>query len=357
MARLQVLDSRRPRLTDVARLADVSESTVSRALSKPHMVNPETRARISQALSALGYATERRTRADPATRSGSVGVVLPTLDNEIFSRALQAMQTVLSEGGYQLLVASNDYNPVLETTVVRDLLAHGIDGLILVGADRAAETRDLISDARIPVVLTWCDDPCFASVVVDNALAGRLAAEHLIALGHRRFGVVSGTLRTNDRQRQRVAGVRTALADVGLTLEDWCVSEQMLTLSGGRAGCSALLSLSPPPTAIIGVIDLLAVGALIEAQARGLVMPGDLSVVGIDNLELAGHLTPALTTVHVPTQQIGEEAARQVLLRLRGEDAPRKLELATTLVVRHSSGPAPQPFDLPGRAVRAATSS
>lgn len=331
---------RKPRLADVARLAAVSPSTVSRALSRPDMVNEQTRDRIDQAISTLAYIPNEQARGLASGRSGRVGVIVPTLDNAIFSLALQAMQATLSEGGYRLLVASNDYSGSVEANVVRDLISHGVDGLILVGADRPQETWDAIADAGIPVVLTWCDDPRFDSVYVDNEWAGRLAARHLLELGHRRFGVVAGTLRMNDRQRKRVAGVRTALAEAGVTLEDWCVSEQPMTLTGGRAGCASLLSLAQPPSAIVGVIDILAVGVLIEAQSRGLTVPQELSVVGIDNLELAAHLTPALTTVHVPTAQIGTEAARRMVQRLRGDTVPSHLGLSVALVQRHSSGPA-----------------
>lgn len=150
--------------------------------------------------------------------------------------------------------------------------------------------------------------------------------------------MIAGTLRTNDRQRQRVAGIRAALADANIHLEEWRVSEQPLTLAGGRAGCSQLLSLGEMPNAIIGCIDMLAIGALIEAQGRELIIPRDLSVVGIDNLELGAHLSPALTTVHIPTFQIGEMAARQILARVHGEDVPQKVEFPVALVVRPSAG-------------------
>jgi len=277
-----------------------------------------------------------------ALREAGAGIaaIVPSLDNPIFSRALQSMQSVLAEAGRSLLVASSDYQPETEVAAIRVLLARGVEGLILVGAQRPPEAWALLETSGVAVVLTWCGDPRFDAVVVDNHAAGRLAAQHLLDLGHRRMGLVCGVMRSNDRQRARMEGVRDALAAQGLDLPDWRVVEQDFTLAGGRSGCSALLSLGEPPSAIICGIDHLAVGCLVEAQARGLNVPGELSIVGIDNLEMAAHLSPALTTVHVPTARIGGEAARLILARLAGATARQVTELSIELVVRQSSGPA-----------------
>jgi LacI family transcriptional regulator len=328
---------KRPRLADIAARAGVSLATASRTLSQPGIVSPDTRSRVRAAVAELGGAWP----GAGARAAGDAGVaaVVPTLDNAIFSRCLQAMQSTLAEAGRHLLVASSDHHPDTEATVIRGLLARGVDGLVLVGAQRPAEVWSLLEGAGVPVVLTWCADPRFDAVVVDNHAAGRVAAEHLLGLGHTRLGVVCGATRFNDRQRARLEGVREALAARGLDLPEWRVSEQEFTLAGGRGGCAALLSLAEPPTAIVCGIDQLAVGCLVEAQSRGLSVPGDLSVVGIDNLEMAAHLAPALTTVHIPTARIGSIAAQRVLERLAGEDAPRVTDLPIELVVRRSSGP------------------
>jgi LacI family transcriptional regulator len=245
----------------------------------------------------------------------------------------------LNPRGYQIVISNSGEDAVAEERQLELLAARGVDGLILVGAQRPSEAWDLLKGAGVPVVLTWCDDPRFDAVVVDNHEAGWLAAAHLISLGHTRLGAVCGAMRHNDRQRARIAGVRDALASQGLDLPDWRVVEQDFTLAGGRTGCAALLALAEPPTAIVCGIDQLAVGCLVEAQSRGIVVPGDLSVVGIDNLEMAAHLSPALTTVHVPTGRIGAAAARAVLKRLRGEACARLMELPIELVIRQSSSP------------------
>ncbi len=330
---------RRARLVDVARKAGVSPATVSRAMAQPELLTPDTLARVRRSAEELGYRPDAAARALASGRSMTIGAVMPTLDNAIFSRALQAMQTALAAHGYQLLVASHEYSAASEAEAARKLIARGVDGLMLVGAERAPETEALISDARAPTVLTWRTTADRAGVVVDNEQAGRLAARHLIGLGHRRIGMVTGGVQFNDRQRARLAGARACLAEAGLELPDWLVSQQPTTLAGGRAGCAALLALAEPPTAVIGGIDFLAIGCMIEAQARGLGVPGDISVVGIDDIDMSAHLAPPLTTVHIPTARIGEEAAAMLLRMIRDGEEAHVVTLPIELVVRRSSGP------------------
>lgn len=331
----------RPRLLDIAAAAGVSLATASRTLAQPEIVSPQTRERVRAAALRLGGPAALR---DPrVAQGGGIAAIVPTLDNAIFSRALQAMQATLTEAGHDLLVASCDYHPETELAVLRRLLARGVEGLILVGAQRPPEAWTLLETAGVPVVLTWCGDPRFDAVVVDNRAAGRLAASHLLDLGHTRFGVVCGATPHNDRQRQRLEGVREAVEARRLELPEWRVVEQEFTLAGGRSGCSALLSLAEPPTAIVCGIDQLAVGCLVEAQSRGIRVPGELSIVGIDNLEMAAHLAPALSTIHIPTARIGAAAADAVLRRLGGEASGRLLTLPIELVVRQSSGPPASP--------------
>lgn len=330
--------TRKPRLSDVARDAGVSPATVSRAISQPNLLADATLARVRLSARRLGYNPDAAARALASGRSMTIGAVMPTLDNAIFSRALQAMQLTLAEEGYQLLVASHDYNASAEADAVRTLLSRGVDGMMLVGAERAPETLALLQAAKVPLVLTWRSTPDIPSVTVGNERAGALVAQHLVELGHRRIGMVTGSLRFNDRQKARLKGAREHLETAGISLPPWLVCEQPTTLAGGRSGCAMLLELAEPPTAIIGGIDLIAIGCMIEAQARGLNVPGDLSVAGIDDLDMSAHLAPSLTTVHVPTAAIGVEAARKLVALLRGITSAMTLELPVELVVRRSTG-------------------
>lgn len=328
----------RPRLKHVAERAGVSAATVSRALSRPDLVNKETLAQVRRAAAALGYIPVGAARALVSGRSQIIGAIVPTLDHAIFARAIQAMQRTLDAAGYQLLVAAHEYSPASEAAAARAMFSRGVDALMLVGGERLDETWSLLTSAPIPVLMTWSFDARLPCIGFDNELAGRLAAEHLLSLGHRKFGVISGARRANDRARLRVEGVRAALQTQGLDLPEWRVSEQPFTLAGGRAGLTELLANADVPTAIIGGNDLLAAGALFEAQSRGLRVPQDLSLVGIDNLEIALHTNPALTTVHLPTGQLGEKAANYLLSKLQGHDQPERIMLPVELIVRGSTG-------------------
>ncbi len=332
--------SRRPRFAEVARLAGVSPATVSRALAQPGIVRASTRDRVRAAIEQLGYRANGLARALAIGQSRTVGFIVPTLDNAIFSRALQSMQTTLSGAGYHLLVASSDYSMTAETEAIRALLERGVDALVLVGAERTVEAEAILARAGVPVVITWVAHEQLDSIAIDNRRAGRLAAQHLIELGHRRIGVISLPLRHNDRQRQRVEGVRQALAEAGLALPDALIQERPTTIAGGRSGCAAMLQIVPAPTGIVCCVDYQAVGAVIEAQSRGLNVPDDISIVGIDNLELGEHLTPALTTVLIPTAMIGERAALRVIERSSSETTPRHELLPIELVVRRSTAAA-----------------
>lgn len=329
----------RTRLSDVARDAGVSPATVSRAISRPELLSEDTLARVRRAAERLGYRPDAAARALASGRSMTIGAVMPTLDNAIFSKALQGMQTSLAAAGYQLLIASHDYNPAAETEAIRTLLSRGVDGLILVGAERAPEASALLASADIPIVLTWRAPEGVPAVVVDNEYAGEVVTRHLLELGHRRIGVIMGALRFNDRQRARLEGVRRALESAGLALPPSLACEQPTTMAGGRMGCAKLLELAEPPTAIVCGIDLIAIGCMVEAQARGLSVPGDLSVAGIDDLDMSAHVAPSLTTVHVPTARIGSEAAEKLISILRHQKSELCLGLPLELIVRRSTGP------------------
>ena len=331
-------DRSRPTILDVAARAGVSPATVSRVLTRPNSVRQDKRERVSNAVLELGYVRDGAARALASGATRAVGAVVPTLDNAIFSRAIQALQTRLADAGYRLVVASHEYSSATEVAAVRSLLEHGVDALVLVGIDHAPDLWTLVHDAPVPLVLTWSLTEGYDCVGFDNRRAGRLAAEHLLALGHKRFGVISGVLNHNDRASARIAGVRDALADSKLMLPDWRISQQLFSLSGGRAGMSALFSLDAPPTAVIGGNDLLAAGALIEAQSRGLEIPKNISIVGIDNLELSEHLSPALTTVHLPTYELGRQTAELLLKRILHKGEPSAIELPIDIVVRRSTG-------------------
>lgn len=333
--------TRRPTLEDVARVAGVSTATVSRVLSKPDVVRAATRLQVMSAVRQLDYQPDASARALASGRTHTVGCVIPTLDHAIFARSTQALQTTLAGAGYQLLVASHDYDPATEFKVARVLQQRGVDALVLVGSDHAPGLWKALLAWDKPALLTWSCDPRLPSIGFDNKAAAWTATRHLIALGHRRIGVISGLTSHNDRARSRIEGVRLALKEAGLTLPEDRLTEQVFKLEGGRAGLRALMAARQPPTAVFCGNDLLATGALLEAQRMGLSVPRQLSICGIDNHELSEALDPGLTTINLPTQDLGRITANSVLSAIAGEPIAAQSLLPFELIVRGSTAAPP----------------
>jgi LacI family transcriptional regulator len=324
-------------IQDVARLAGVSTATVSRVLSKPDVVRNHTQEQVMAAVRQLDYQPVAAARALASGRTHTVGCVIPTLDHAIFARSTQAMQTTLAQAGYQLLVASHEYDPGTEFELVRALQHRGVDALVLVGTDHAPRLWEALSAWRKPTLLTWSCDPRLPSLGFDNAGAARMATEHLLGLGHRDIAVISGFSAHNDRARSRIEGVRQALTRLKLTLPPIRVTEQAFNLEGGRLGLRKLMSSRQPPTAIFCGNDLLAVGALLEAQRLNLKVPEHLSICGIDNLEISEAINPGLTTVSLPTQDLGRIAAQYMLSAISGDVIAAQSLLPFELVIRGST--------------------
>jgi LacI family transcriptional regulator len=328
---------RRSTLVDVARLAGVSRATAARGLTHPHLLKADTLSAVTSAVDSLGYVADATARALASGRSGMIGAVIPTLENAGFARAIHRLQTGLADGGMQLVVAAHEYDSETEAQAIRALLSRNIDALVLVGAERPAATWSLLRNGRIPVILTYTFHPDFDSIGFDNLRAGYLAARHLIDLGHRQLGFISGPLRGNDRMAQRIEGVAKALTDVGLDLSPSCISEQDFSLSGGKLGVQHLLELCPHLTGLVGGNDMIAAGAIHELQRRGIRVPQSVSVVGIEDMEIATFTTPPLTSVHLPTAEIGAATADHIAAMLRGDPVKRRTEFEVMLVARASS--------------------
>jgi LacI family transcriptional regulator len=330
-----------PTLDDVARAAGVSTATVSRCLNAPDRLRAETRVRVESAIAALGYTPHFGGRALASNRTDTVGVVIPTMENAIFARGVQAMEEALAAAGATLLIASSGYDPSRERRQVAAMLSRGVDGLILIGAARPEETYALIARRGAPCVLAWTLDPTAPHPCVgfDNRAAARSMAERVLAVGHRRIAMIAGLTRWNDRAAERVAGVRAALAAAGIAAP---VVEAAYTLDAGAAAFDALLDADPRLTAVICGNDVLAVGALRAARRRGLAAPGDVSVTGFDDIDLAEVAEPGLTTVRVPHGAMGAAAAAALLALRDGRSGPALSPFETRIVMRGSLA-APSP--------------
>lgn len=334
-------ERRKAKLDDVARAAGVSLATASRALSSPQLLKPATLVRVLNAARLLGYLPHGAARALASRRTHTIGAVIPTLDNAIFANSTQAMQRELGEHGYQLLLGSHEYDPERDFQVTRALLERGVDGLVLVGTDHSPALYQLLLGFGSPYVLTWSIDESghHHCVGFNNRAAAARVTQYLYDLGHRAFAVISGFTAHNDRARDRITGVREALIARGVTLDPRRVVETSFSVQSGREALRLVLQPEPRPTAVICGNDILAHGAMLEALALGIDVPGALSITGFDDMELAAQIPPGLTTIRIPTAEIGRRTAQHLLARLAGEKTDKRTELPVELVVRGSTAP------------------
>jgi LacI family transcriptional regulator len=331
------------KLSDVARLAKVSTATVSRALTLPHKVKPLTLSRVQQAVQTLGYVAHGAARALASRRTRTIGAVIPTLNNAIFANTIHALQKTLDEAGYMLLLASHEFDADTEVRATRALIERGIDGLVLLGTTHPPSVFQMIRAHHLPYVLTWALDesgrhPC---VGFNNRAAAIRLADYLLDLGHREFAMISGITAPNERAKERLDGVREAIAARGARLPAARIVEKPFTLSAGREGLREVMTGPQLPTAVICGNDVLAIGAMAECGALGMAVPQQVSITGFDDMEIASLMTPGLTTVHFPTTELGTYAAQHLLSRLAGKDVDPLRELPVELIVRGTTAPPP----------------
>jgi LacI family transcriptional regulator len=332
-----------PTLEDVAARARVSTATVSRTLNSPTLVSPATRERVMAAVEALGYAPNFGARVMAAKRTNTFGAIIPTMENAIFARGLQAFQEELGRNGITLLVASSSYDPALEEEQIRALVARGADALLLIGHDRTKAAYDLLDRRRIPYLAAWVHDPATPrlSIGFDNRAAMQALADKVLALGHRHLSTITAPRAQNDRARARFEGIGAAMRAQGLDAACLQVEEMAYSIENGAEAFRHLMARTPRPTAVLCGNDVFAAGALMAAREMGLSVPGDVSVTGFDDIELAGIVTPALTTVHVPHREMGRRAAQMLFALCAGNDPGPSVKLETTIACRASLGPPP----------------
>ena len=328
-------------LQDVAGKAGVSVASVSRVLNNSGRVSVKLQRRIEAAVADLGYVPHGAAQALASRRSKTIGAVIPTLENPNFAIGIEAFQRYLNNTGYMLLLASSNYDIAQEMLQVRTLVGRGVDGVMLVGHMHDNALYPFLDEKDIPFVNTWSLDPQQDTPAIgfDNKQAVIDLVNYLLDLGHRHFGVIAGLTTANDRAKARVDGVREALAERGLSLAQEMLIERPYKILDGQMALRELLKLSNPPTAVICGNDLLAFGAMLECNRQGKSIPGDISIAGFDDLDFAAHLSPSLTTVRVPADEIGAKAAEFLLSRILKEPVLPITEIGVNLVVRASTGP------------------
>lgn len=334
----------RTRLTDLAEQAGVSTATVSRVLNGKNGVSTQTRQAVLAALDLLGYERPEKLHTRSA---GLVGLVVPELTNPVFPAFAQVVESMLSEAGYTPLLCTQSPGGTTEDQYVEMLLEHSVAGIVFISGLHADTTagRDRYHRLRsrgLPIVLIngyaeGVDAPTISS---DDAASMDLAFRHLISLGHRRIGLAIGPERFVPTQRKVAAFADNLARHLGDDDAAQHIVTTLFTVEGGQAAAGELIASGH--TAIICGSDLMALGAIRAARARGLDVPADISVVGYDDSPLIAFTDPPLTTVRQPVQAMGHAAVSALVAEINGVRGTRtELLFHPELIVRGSTGVAP----------------
>jgi LacI family transcriptional regulator len=306
----------------VAKAAKVSASTVSRTFNHPDLVNPATRKKIDRAVRRLGYIRNRAAQAMHGKRSGTVGLVVPTIDHAIFAELVQSFSETLEVAGFTILMTSHGYDLEREYAVVRKLLEHRVDGIALIGLEHSEETYQLLAQQKLPTVAVWNYDAAsrVSCVGAQNVTAGQMAAQHLLDLGHHDIGVVFPDTQGNDRSFDRLRGAKNVLAEAGHEVPEKWQWTAPYSVALAKAVCVELLAQEGRPTALLCGNDVIAQGCLYAAMRLGIHVPNDLSVVGIGDFKGSKDMEPALSTVRLPARTTGAQAAGVIVRLIAGEE-------------------------------------
>ena len=329
-------------ITSVAKAANVSASTVSRYFNHPELVKLVTRRRIETAVRKQGYIRNRAAQTIHGIRSGTIGVIVPTLDHAIFAEVVQSFSDTVAEQGFTILLASHGYDQQREYAILRKMLEHRVDGIVLTGLDHDDAVFRLIDSQTIPSILMWnyADDTRYPSIGSDNNSAGAMIAEHLLSQGHRDIACMFPPTRGNDRAQARFSAVMETLTDAGVSVPDHWQLTTVYSISDSKRDTLKLLNRTDRPTAIICGNDILATGALYGAAASGLRVPDDISITGIGDFKGSAEIEPALTTVRIPAKRIGSEAGLALSSAIINPGSVTTgLHCKPTLMIRSSSKP------------------
>jgi LacI family transcriptional regulator len=333
-----------PTINDVAKRAAVSPVTVSRVLNGAPNVNEATRARVNRAIAELGYVPNVVARSLRSRRTRSIALILPDITNPFWPTVARGVEDAAQRAGYTVLLCNSDENAGKQARYLEVVISQQVDGVLIAPADSDATNLSALRQRRIPTVVLdrqvngWDVD----TVRGDSVGGARMLTRHLIELGHRRIALLTGPANTSTSQ-ERLAGYEAALKRAGIELVRDLVCFGEFRQSSGQDMAHVVLNLLPPPTAIFGANNAIALGALAAVGDRGGRVPQDVALVCFDDVSASSQLFPFLTVAEQPAYQMGLEAAELLFTRLNTgkADPPQQIVLPTRLIVRLSCGSSP----------------
>ncbi|SDH01729.1 transcriptional regulator, LacI family [Vibrio xiamenensis] len=330
-------------IKDVSDFAGVSQATVSRVINGTSSVSQEKKHKVEHAIKVLGYKPNSIAQALASSRTGSIGVIVPELGGAFYSQVLQSIEERLRQSGYHLVVTAGSNHEQGQKESVEFLLSRRVDALILHTQQLSDDYLIGLQEQGIDIVLVNRFIPELASscIDIDNELGGKLATEHLIEMGHRNIACITGPLHKSDA-RGRLQGYRKALEEAGIAFDESLIIESGFTEETGASAMRKLLKRPHPFTAVFACNDHMAFGAFEVLHHAGFTVPEQISLVGFDDILFARYLTPALTTVNFPIENMSYEAVQLAIQKLQKSKHDVNFKLSPTLVTRESVHRLPQ---------------
>ncbi|CAM3722913.1 catabolite control protein A [Cohnella lubricantis] len=325
---------------DVAREAGVSMATVSRVVNNNPNVKPQTRKKVYEAIERLGYRPNAVARGLASKKTTTVGVVIPDISNAIFAEVARGIEDIANMYHYNIILCNADKRKEKEIRVINTLLEKQVDGLLFMGGAVTEEHLQAFSSSNVPIVLCATTDErgTMPSVDIDHEAAAFDAVSRLIADGHRRIGMISGTLQDPANGYARYQGYKRALEEAGIAADEQLVRIGNYKYESGMEAAQYFLDLAERPTAVFAATDEMAIGAIHAIQDAGLRVPQDISVISVDNIRMASMVRPQLTTVAQPMYDIGAVSMRLLTKLMKKESVEQsKVVLPHELIIRQSA--------------------
>jgi LacI family gluconate utilization system Gnt-I transcriptional repressor len=305
-------------MRDVAKRAGVSTMTVSRALNEPSKVSDEMRERVLSVVKEIGYLPNHLASSLSSNRSTTIGLIVPSIDNSIYTQTVKGLSSVIRQSGFQLMIAESGYDPNEEEELITAFLTHRVSGLVLHSTEHTPQAIAKIRKSGVPVVENGNipEKPLDMVVSYSNFDAAFAMTMHLGRLGYKHIAFASLYSVHNDRSQDRLKGYQAALDQLGLIQDPRLIIETSRGLAAGAEVVARVIHSVPEVDALFCAGDVLAVGALFECQKRSWSVPDRIAIASFDDVDLLRHVAPSVTTLRLPRYDIGERSARMLLSRI-----------------------------------------
>lgn len=323
-------------IKDIAEMANVSRSTVSRVLNNSGYVSEDARKRVEQVIKDTGYVPSTNAKALRTKKSKVIGVILPTIQTETPSRIVTGLGRELSKHGYQILLANTDHQKEKEMEYLQVLKIHQVDGIVLLATNTDKKLIEAIKKLNIPVVVVGQEVEGLLCVTYDDYQSARELTKYFIDKGHRKIAFIGVDESDRAVGYERKRGYLDEMAANGLSVEQSWVQKGVFNIHSGYEAMQKILETNNKPTATLAVTDRLAIGAMSYLREVGFNIPTDMAISGIGNSEMSQHLNPPLTTIDYENEKAGEEVAKQLLTSMDSQQVAKKIVMDYRLIIRES---------------------